>query len=367
MDGIVRMRAKIVLCSLLLPGVAAWTGCGRPPAEGGGSQEGGFPVTAVCAPAVLNTEAASLELIATLEAREAVQIVSEMDGTVQVIHFREGEPVAKGDLLLSFKDAKIVAERDEAQARFDLARTDFERSEQLMTSQTISAQEHETAKSTYNGAEAALRRVNERVGDTKITAPFAGVIGERLVDAGQYVNRGDPLAGLANPDPLEVRFDVPERYAGRVAAEQTIRLVTTAFGDETFTGTVTYIAPLVRDDTRTITVKAEVANPDGRLKPGMFGLVALEFPRDAPSLTVPDAAVMQQGTQAMVIRRNPEGMAEMQPIEVGVMQDGRVEVLSGLSEGDLVVVEGTQKIFPGTTIALSPESERYGVEIAGGD
>lgn len=365
--GIMKTMNRNVVRGLLALGVSAAAGCGRAPAQGGGPEGVDFPITAVCAPAVLNTEAASLELIATLEAREAVQIVSETAGTVQAIHFREGGPVAEGDLLATLKDAKIVAERDEARARFDLARQDYERSERLMESETISAQEHERARSAYDAAEAALRRYNEQVNDTKIVAPFAGVVGERLVDPGQYVARGDPLARLANPNPLEVRFDVPERYAGRVAIDQAVHVVTTAFADEVFSGAVTYVAPVVRDDTRTITVKAEVANPEGRLKPGMFGRVALEFARDVPSLTVPDAAVIQQGSQASVIKRNGEGKAEMQPVTVGSMQDGRAEIVSGLAEGDLVVVEGTQKIFPGTTIAIAPESERYGVVIASGD
>lgn len=342
--------------SLVLLLLAA--GCPKPPAEGG--PPGSFPVTAIVAPVKAAPLEQRLSLVGTLAAFESVDIRSETDARIREVLFEEGAVVAAEKPLFKLDDSKLQAQLAEAAARQRLAQENFERSSQLLANNTISRQEFDQAQSELNAASAAVRFISERQRDTVINAPFAGRTTRRLVSPGQYVTVGQVLVTLIDADPIKSEFSVPERYLGQLSLGQTIELESVAYPDRKFTGKVTFISPSLSPTERTVAVLAEVANPEGLLKPGMFGRVELIYRAKDEAIVIPESAITFQGDATSVWAVTPDNKTEARPVTVGLRLAGQAEILSGLKAGDRIIVEGGQKaFFPGQDVVVSPESARF--------
>jgi len=352
---------KSLLFSLILLVLA---GCGKPTSSGGGPPQGDFPTNVVGAPVTVEPLKETLRLVGTFEAPDEVIVVSKIQGGVEEIAIQEGQKVEKGQLIARMDDDKIQARLLDARARKRLAVSNLERAEELRKTNSISSQEVDEAIAESDRAAAALALLEEELEDSRITAPMPGRVGEILVSKGQIVPIGQTLTELIRTDPIEVRFEVPELYVGLIEEGLKVEIATDAYRDQVFEGTVSFLAPALRNTTRTLPVKANVPNPDGKLRPGMFGNVELVIREVADAMFVPESAVMQQGTQNMVIVRNPESFrSEFRPVQVGVRQGGRMQIVSGLSPEDLVVAEGTMKMFfPGMLLNFTEDSRNYGLE-----
>ena len=340
--------------------LAAAAGCGKPapPQQGG---PGDFPVSAVVARAERRTVEDRVVLAATLISRDEVNLISELDATVIEIAFTEGGPVRKDDPLFRFDPTRTQARLEEAEAGFRLTELAFQRNRDLLANQTISQEEYDQTEATFYDRKAALALARDEQAKTLIQAPFDGVVGEREVSVGQFVTRGAVLARLAAMDPLEIVIDVPERHLGRLRSDLTVTYDADAFAGETVEGRVTYIAPQIDERTRTVRIKAEVPNPAGRLKPGLFGEAGLVLARRENAIVIPEACVQFLGEGTTVVAVNGAGRSEFRTVRIGKRFEGATEILEGLREGEHVVVEGFQKMGPGMTVHAAPESERYGV------
>ncbi len=347
---------------LLSFAAAALAACGKPPPPPGPPSD--MPVQAVVGVARAQPLEETLSLVGNLAPKESIEIRSEIDARVLELGFEEGTPVAAGQVLARFDAAKLDAEVAEARARFALAEQEFERGKTLLSKRTISEAQFDQYRSTLDATRAALRLAQERLADAVISAPFPGLAGERLVSPGQYVDRGQVLGSLVQVDPLEVEFHVPERYVSQVALEQRIALAVATWPDEQFEGRVYFLSPRVDEQSRTLLVKAYVANPEGRLKPGMFANLSLVFRARDAALVIPEAAISYRGDAASIVVMDEQGKAEPRTVQVGMRLAGLAEIVSGIAEGERVVVEGFQKMAPGATIVVAPESERYGVQTA---
>ena len=345
---------------LLLVAVATGAGCGKPPAETGPG--GDFAVRAVVALVKQESLEETLALVGNLAAKESIDIRSEIEAKITHIGFIEGQPVEIGQVLFRIDDAKLQAQVAEAKARFELANNDYERGKTLLAKKTISQQQFDQFRSTLDANRASLRLANERMDEAVILAPFVGEMGERVVSLGQFVDVGQLLSSLVQVDPLEVEFNVPERYLGQLGVGQTIAIRTVAY-EGNFAGRVFFVSPQLDERSRTVLVKAYVDNVDGRLKPGMFANLDLVFRARDDAIVIPEQAISYQGDQASVVVMNTESRAEFRPVAVGLRLSGVAEILSGLEVGEYIVVEGFQKMGPGSQILISPRSERYGVAV----
>jgi membrane fusion protein, multidrug efflux system len=289
-------------------------------------------------------------LVGSLEAIEAVDLVSEIDARVQSINFEEGQAVGEGQVLIQFDQRKQAASVAEMRARYNLAKTNRERAANLLARNIISQQDYDQAEAEFDAAIALLNLAVEQLEDATIRAPFDGVMTERLISLGQFTTRGQRLASLVTTDPIDVEFNVPERYVGQLAMGQRMEITVEAFPMETFAGPVTFISPRVDRDSRTVLVKARLSNADQRLKPGMFGSLELVFKVRDEALVIPESAVSYSGDRASVVVMDADDRAEFRRIEIGSRLVGMVEVADGLSEGERVVVEGYQKMRPGSAI-----------------
>jgi membrane fusion protein, multidrug efflux system len=329
-------------------------GC-RPQEQG----PGGPPVIRVVAiEAEQRPVAETLALVGTLAANEIVEIQSETDGVIEAILFDEGQPVERGHLLVQLDDSKLAAGLAEAEANFRLSQVTYQRTRQLYQDQLISQQEFDQAAAMFDFNRAALELRQRQLDDTRILAPFSGTVGARNISPGQVISKNTTLTWLVDLDPIKVEFHVPERFLGRTRLGQTVDFPVPAFPDSAFTGQIYYISPYVEATTRTAIVKATIPNPNHDLLPGMLATLELTLRVSDNAVVIPEAALAQilddnHASVYVVSSAHNPLTVEPRKVQLGVRLPGAVEILNGLLAGELVVVEGIQKIGPGTHIELS--------------
>lgn len=286
--------------------------------------------------------------VGTLLAGESVLIRPEIAGRIAAFHFEEGQRVARGARLVSLDDAILRAQLAQAQAAAQLAQRKLERARDLAARNFLSQQALDEARENASQAQARLREDEARLDKTVIRAPFAGVIGLRLSSPGAYVKEGEDIARLEKIDTLKLDVAVPEVYFPKIRVGQKLTVMVDAWPGEIFQGEVYAMAPFVDRDTRTIRVRARVANAAARLRPGMFARVTAPLPPRI-ALTIPEQAVVPKGGKLLVFKVS-DGHANPVPVQIGARRDGRAEVVSGLAAGDTVVVEGQMKLKPGAAV-----------------
>jgi membrane fusion protein (multidrug efflux system) len=298
----------------------------------------------------------TLSRVANIQANEMVEIKSETDGVVQEIPFEEGQKVEKGQLLVSLDETKLAATLAQAEANFKLAEANFERSKQLSSEKLISQQEFEQNAAAFQANQANLDFTRRQLKDARILAPFEGVVSSRQVSPGQIITKNSIITWLIDYDPVKVEFHVPERFLGQVKEKQLIEVSVEAFPNEKFRGEVFFISPYVDPTNRTAAVKAQIPNPEYRLRPGMFAKLDLTLVVRENSTVIPEAAITQilTNSQAMVISVDSGGTAQLRKIKTGVQLVGAIEVLEGLEPGEKVIVEGLQKVVPGAPVRIAP-------------
>jgi membrane fusion protein (multidrug efflux system) len=330
------------------------TGCKK---AGPGTTDGGaFAVPVVVAEAKLEPISERIFVVGTLAPNEVVEIKSEIDARVEELGFDEGESVKRGQVLFKLDDAKLKAAVNLADANFRLAETVLERNRTLLESRSISQLELDRSVANHAATQASLELARQNLIDATIMAPFDGIMGARMISPGQVVNQGTVLTTIVDTSPLKAEFNIPERFVGQLTIGQTIEIRVTAYEAETFTGEVYFISPQVNTSSRTVLMKARVPNDDGRLIPGMFGNLDLILNVKESAIVIPESAVNYRGDLASVYVVTPDGTADLRSVRVGIRLAGRLEITEGVATGERVVIEGTQKIGPGSPVSISPKS-----------
>jgi membrane fusion protein (multidrug efflux system) len=216
-----------------------------------------------------------------------------------------------------------------------------------------------------NQATLGLRR--RQLEDTRVHAPFAGVVGSRNVSPGQVITKSTTLTWLMDLDPLKVEVNVPERFLGRLRLGQKVEFPIAAYGDRKFEGEVYYISPYVEQATRTALVRARLANPRHELKPGMLARLEITLQVRDKAVVISEAglAQMQAQNRAVVYVVNGELTVEARNVVLGVRMPGEVEVRSGLRAGELVIVEGVQQVGPGSKVTLASAEQAAPYQVRG--
>lgn len=300
--------------------------------------------------------------VGTVEADERVVLQPEVAGLIESLHFTEGQRVRKGDVLFRMRSRKEEAQVAQARADRDLARSNLERARTLAGTKAISQQELDLIESTVAAREATYELETRRLEERLIVAPFDGVVGPREVSVGQYVNAGVPLVTLVEDARVKVRFRLPERQLALVRTGQTARIQVNAYAGRRFEGQVELVNPEVDPSTRTVEVRVLVANGDGLLRPGMFGRVELVLGTKPDALVVSESALIPSLDEFAVYVVVDE-RARLVPVKIGVRLPGKVELESGVEEGDVVIVAGTQKVVDGTRVKAGADGA---VPLAGG-
>lgn len=349
-----RWRCWLVVLMLIeLPMGSAW-------AQGGG----GMPVIA----ATVETRELidQLKAIGTLEAEAAAEIRPEVVGIVREIEFKEGQRVEQGAVLAIIDDSVYQSELAKAKAEYELARVSSRRNEALRRTGVTSAQQIDEAAANLGVSKASLDLAQIRLDKTRVRAPFSGIAGFRNVSVGDYVDSSSILTQVVQTDPIKAEFDVAERYLSSLDIGKTVDIKVDAWPDENFQGKLYAIDPQVDPDTRTIRVKAIIANPDSKLLPGMFAYVEMVAASRPNALVIPEEAVIPT-PQGAVVMKIVDGKAAMAPVQLGLRMAGEVEVISGLQAGDQVITAGYQKVGPGSPVTVLPPAAATEETSAAGD
>lgn len=357
------MRLQISFIAGVTAAALLGTGCSQGDAQGPTAE----PVVEVAmgSPALTAIED-TVTAVGTIDANERVELQPEAPGLIRAILFTEGERVEQGDRLFQLDASKEEAAVSQAQAEKVLAQSNLERAQSLVGTKAISRQEVDKLASELAVKSAVLEVQEENLSDRVVIAPFAGVVGPRLVSPGQYVHTGTPLGTLVDQAIVKVRCGLPERALAHVQVGQTGRIRVNAYPDRTFVGKVDLISPEVDVATRTAEVRLRVPNPEGLLKPGMFARVEIVAAVRERALVIPEGALVPS-LEAFSVYVVQEERARLRPVQVGVRGPGEVEILQGLKEGDRLVISGTQKLVDGmkVTSAQTAPGEEEPRETAG--
>jgi membrane fusion protein (multidrug efflux system) len=311
--------------------------------------------TAVAAPEPVVTQPArvepmgiEIEAVGTTQANESVQVTSKASNTVTAIRFGEGELVERGAILVEMDDSQTRAALAEAEAALARSKSQFNRSRDLQSRQAMSLADLEQVEAALKGDEARVAAAQARLADTVIRASFKGQTGFRHVSVGSFVSPGTLITTLDDTSVMKLNFTVPETYLFVLRRGLPVTASATGLPDREFTGVVTNLDSRVDPVTRSIIVRADLPNPDGVLRQGMFMTVTLRG-EETPTLLVPEAALVPERGYAYVFVVN-DGVVERREVRTGKRRPGYVEIVSGVAEHEHVIVDGTQKVRDGTRV-----------------
>ncbi|HLG94187.1 MAG TPA: efflux RND transporter periplasmic adaptor subunit [candidate division Zixibacteria bacterium] len=320
---------------------------------------GGFappPMPVEVATVTSGTVSDRFEAVGTLEALDAITVVSQIDALVTDAPFHEGAFIEKGGLIARLDDEQLKAEEARAEALRDQRKISFDRVKSIVDQKAGAPQDLDDAAAGLKMAEAELALIRARLAKTKITAPFSGLVGARRVSPGAFARTGDVITDLAKIDELRIIFYAPERYLANLKSGASVTISAPAFSGYELKGRISVVEPVVNPESRTVKILARVPNPERKLRPGMSANVSAVLSERKNALTVPDEAVFAEGNQNLVYVIGPDSSVAPTPIVCGTRLKGSVEVLQGLSAGAQVVKAGHQKLFPGAKVFPVPDS-----------
>ena len=312
-----------------------------------------------------------LPTVGTLKALQGVNLSLEIAGTVKDLMFESGQKVKAGQPLLQLDSAVESALLETAQADLGLAQLDFGRGSQLVDSRAISKGEFDRLSAQLQKNKATVNQLKASLAKKRIVAPFSGTIGIRQVDVGDYLASGTMIATLQDLSSLYVDFFLPEQSVPKIALGQPVQVIVSAYPSENFAGTISAINPKVENSTRNILVRATLANPDGKLLPGMFASLQVLLPDPQAHIVVPESAITytlygnslyvvgQKKAEDGSVEKDDQGqpilIAERRFIETGERRDGWVMINKGVQTGEQVVTAGQLKLDNGAHIAISDD------------
>ena len=284
---------------------------------------------------------------AQIEARLGLKPGDSFDpaNVPEVMNARASLDLAEAEFarIRSLLDQKVVS-----QSEFDQRRTQVEAArQQYQVAQNAAEQSYRS----LGAARARVALARKGVADTAVRAPFTGLVAERLVSVGDYVTRGTRVATIVRIDPMRVELTVPEQAVSLVSVGQSVKLSVDAYPDESFDAQVKFVAPALRADQRALTVEAVAANPDGRLKPGLFATASIRRPQSEPALLVPETAVETvSGTSRVYVVRGDT--IEERIVTLGDHIEDEIEITSGIAAGDVVAADPKGRLTDGAKVKV---------------
>jgi len=288
--------------------------------------------------------------VGSLRADEAVVVRPEIAGRIAEIRFAEGQNVARGAVLVRLDQSELGAVLASSRAQLRWEEQRMARSEDMHKKGFISQQGLDDQRTNLVRARAKLAEDEAKLAKTEMRASFPGVVGLRHVSEGQYVAAGTDIVRLDKIDQLKLDFRVPESFLARLKPGQAVKAAVDAYPGEAFGGAIYAIEPAIDEATRTVLIRARVANSRLKLRPGMFARVLLQLGVRDKAVWIPEQAIVPKGQDSFVYRI-ANGKAELVRVQTGTRKVGEVEITSGIAAGDLVVTEGSQRLFPGAAVA----------------
>lgn len=303
----------------------------------------------------------TMGVIGTMEAVHGVTVSADLPGTVERISFESGQFVHEGDVLVELDTRQERAQLAALEAQSDLARANFTRTQQLMNAGVISRADFDASTAQQKQTEANVAETRATIERKTIRAPFSGILGLRKVNLGQYLAAGNAVVPLQSLDPIYVDFGVPQQTASQVRPGNTLQVTSEDLVGREFRGRVNALNSVVDETTRNVQVQATLANPGGKLKPGMFVQVQLGFGQSRSVITLPASAISYApyGDSVFVItdlkdpKGNPYRGVRQQFVKVDGSRGDQVAVVSGINAGEEVVTSGVFKLRNGAAVQVN--------------
>ena len=303
----------------------------------------------------------TVDAIGTVAAVQGVTVSADLPGIVERISFDSGRAVRQGDLLVQLDTRQEAAQLAAAEAELQLARLNFERMKGLVQQDAVSRAEYDAATAGHTEAEARVREIRATIERKTIRAPFAGVLGIRQVNLGQYLTGGAAVVPLQSLDPVYVNFGVPQQHVRDMKPGRRVTVTAADGGSIELTGRVSALDSVIDATTRNVQVQATFANPGGTLRPGMFVQTKVTLGTAAPVVTVPASAInyAPYGDSVFVVAemKGPDGRTyrgvRQQVVKLGGARGDQVAVLSGVHPGEEIVTSGVFKLRNGVAVQVN--------------
>ncbi|HVL74545.1 MAG TPA: efflux RND transporter periplasmic adaptor subunit [Noviherbaspirillum sp.] len=322
-------------------------------AQAGGRQGGAGPVAVDVADVRKMSLVDEVHAVGSLRSNESVVIRPEVSGRITRLNFKDGQRVERGQLLVGFDATVNQAEVRQAEAELNIAKANYNRNADLAKQKFISDRARDESMANVQVLEARLALAQARLSKMEIRAPFSGTVGIRNVSVGDFVKDGADLINLEDISSVKVDFRVPERYVDAARPGQLIEVMVDALPGQVFRARVDAVDPQIDSTGRSALLRGRINNPEGRLKPGMFARVRLILAERAQALVVPEEAIVPQGGEFSVWKV-VDGKAVRTPVRTGLRRDAQVEVVEGLTEGDVVVTAGQIRLSrDGTPVRIA--------------
>jgi membrane fusion protein (multidrug efflux system) len=303
-----------------------------------------------------------LEAVGTLRAVSGSDLSLELPGIVDTIDFKSGDDVKAGQLLLRLRVEDDVAKLQSLQAVAELAKITLERDQKQLSVKAISQAIVDNDNAAYKNDLAQVAQQQALLDKKSLKAPFAGHLGIRQVDLGQYLSAGTPIVTLQQLDPIYVDFFLPQQALSQLKVGQTAAAKIDAYPDQTFAGEITAINPKIEAGSRNLQVRATLKNPDHKLLPGMYATVDIDSGAPQKLVTLPQTAITYNAYGSTVYlvddkgkddKGQPKLQARQTFVTTGATRGDQVAVLKGVNAGDTVVTAGQMKLRDGAPVAVN--------------
>lgn len=307
--------------------------------------------TVVVSQAKVKSFPLSAEALGNARANESVDIRPKITATLTEILFEEGKEVEAGEVLVKLDNLEQVADLAAAQAALVDSEASYRRSSELFRTNVVAKSQLLQDEARKIADEAMVSVAQKRLADTIVRAPFAGRIGLRRVSIGSLLGPGTIITTIDDTHVIKVDFDLPEIYLSRLEPGLKVIAHSAAYPDYDFTGEVSSVDTRVDPVSRTVRVRSIMQNNDGFLRPGMFLTVNL-LNDTVEALLIPERALIPERSVQYVYVVGDNQLAEKRTVQIGRRRPGEVEILTGLSAGENVIVDGTQKARDGQAVEI---------------
>ncbi len=290
-----------------------------------------------------------VEALGTANASESIDITAKSSGKLESIAFVDGQKVAKGDIIITLDQGEEQGQLAAAKAQLAEHRREIKRLKQLLEKRAASARDLDERKTLAAVAAANVAEIEARIEDLTIRAPFAGTLGIRRVSLGELVQPGQVITSLDATDPIKLDFTIPATQLHGLAVGTAIEAWPDTLPDMKLKGAIKALDSHIDPASRSILARAEIANRDGALIPGMLMHITI-LQNERKALIVPEESITQKGKNHFLTLVNSEGKVEIRAVTIGTRHDGIVEIRNGLAADELVIVRGMGFVKPGQAV-----------------
>ena len=300
-----------------------------------------------------STFSETLQIAGVVKAYDDVMISAEEGGVIKEWMVEKGQRVKKGEVIAALKDDVLRPSYLAADAQYKMAEMNYQKQEKVFADQGISELQVKSAEFSRDAARAQAELARARWERSFIKSPVDGILDDHLVDAGEMTIPGVALARVVAIDRVRIQINVPERYLGSLTKGTPVTLFVIAYPGEVFSGRIAFVGSTVSPDNRTVMVECVIANPGGKLKPDMIAksTIVQSVPRKA--LLVPEEIVQQVDEGKKIVYVADNGRAMQRTVTLGARADGKVEIVSGLTAGEKVIITGQDQLVDGQALSIA--------------